>query len=109
RPSVDDPGYPREQRIVMLLRVAVVLSWALLLTLDADAAQPHRAAAWSVLAVSMSYSVLLLLGRARYAWTPPEWSMSLVDSVLTLLACALTGGADTPLVAVLPLIVIAAG
>lgn len=109
RPSLDDPGYPREQRVVVFVRAAVVASWALLLLLDEQAAQPHRAGAWAVLGVSASYATLLVVWRLRDTWAPPGWCISLIDSVLTLTTCGLTGGTDTLVVAVLPLIVIAAG
>jgi signal transduction histidine kinase len=99
---------PREQLIVVIVRVAVVVTWGVMLAADARLGEP-RAWAWALLGVSMVYAVavgwLLLSGH----WMPPTWVITLIDSALTLIGCGLLGGANTLLVAVLPLIVIAAG
>ncbi|HEY4007919.1 MAG TPA: HAMP domain-containing sensor histidine kinase [Pseudonocardia sp.] len=97
-----------EQRVVVFVRAAVVVSWAVLLLSDERIA-PHRAAAWTMLALGTCYSAALIVLRLGHAWAPPSWAISATDSVLTLLGCGLTGGSDSLLVAVLPLIVIAAG
>ena len=111
RPRIDfnNLGDPQEQGVVVLVRVAVVISWALLLAADPLLAQPHRPAAWALLAVGGPYATLLAIWRLRTEWIPPTWTISVVDSVLTLIGCGLTGGAETWLVAVLPLIVLTAG
>jgi signal transduction histidine kinase len=100
---------PREQWVVVLVRIAVVVSWGILFAVDHRLAEPHRAAAWAILGTSAGYAAALTLLRLRDRWVPPAWAISAVDSVLTLIACGLTGGTASPLVAVLPLIVIAAG
>jgi len=111
RPPLDfnNLGDPREQLVVVFVRVGVVLSWGLLMLLDPQFAGTHRGATWSLLAVCAVYSGVLAFWRVRDLYLPPIWAISLADSVLTLVVCALTGGANSPLVAVLPLIVIAAG
>ena len=102
-------GARREQPVVVILRVAVVVSWLLPMVFDPRFAASHRAAAWTLLGVSSVYGTTLLLLRVREAWSPPSWTISVTDSLLTLVGCGLTGGARSQLVAVLPLIVIAAG
>jgi signal transduction histidine kinase len=102
-------GDPREQRVVVLVRVGVVISWAALLVVDQRLAEPHRAAAWALLALSALYAGALAVCRLTERRIPPSWAITVADSVLTLAACALVDGADTWLVAVLPLIVLAAG
>ena len=111
RPPLDfnNLGDPHEQLVVVFVRVGVVLSWGLLMLLDPQFADAHRGATWSLLAVCAVYSGVLTFWRVRDLYLPPVWAISLADSVLTLVGCALTGGANSPLVAVLPLIVIAAG
>ncbi|MDT7563311.1 MAG: hypothetical protein QOG76_1935, partial [Pseudonocardiales bacterium] len=69
----------------------------------------HPITTWTLLAASAAWAALLTFSRLRELRSPPTWAISLVDSALTLVGCALTGGAHTLLVAVLPLIVIAAG
>lgn len=108
-PLIENLREPREQRVVVIVRVAVIISWALLLLLEPRTADPHRAAAWLLVAVGSVYSVLLAVWQRSDMRQPPSWSITLCDSVLTLAACGLTGGTDTLIVAVLPLIVIAAG
>jgi signal transduction histidine kinase len=105
-PTDDGPG---EQRVVVFVRVAVVVSWAALLVGQPGLIAGHRGAAWAVLGVGVVYSGTLTVTRLRAGWSPPGWSISLADSLLTVVACGLTGGRESLLVAVLPLIVIAAG
>lgn len=100
---------PREQRVVVFVRAAVVASWALLLACDGGLGEPHRTAAWVLVGAGAVYGTLLLVLRVRDDWSPPTWAISLTDSLLTLFGCAVAGGPASLLVAVLPLIVIAAG
>jgi hypothetical protein len=111
RPQLDinNLDHPREQRVVVLVRAAVVASWALLLVTDPRLVEPHPVTTWTLLAASAAWATVLTFSRLRELRSPPTWAISLVDSALTLVGCALTGGAHTLLVAVLPLIVIAAG
>ncbi|WP_051341294.1 sensor histidine kinase [Pseudonocardia spinosispora] len=108
-PLIENLREPREQRVVVLVRLAVVVSWALLLILEPQVTETHRVAAWAVLATAAVYSTILAVWQRRDVRPPPSWSITLMDSLLTLLACGFTGGTDTLVVAVLPLIVIAAG
>jgi signal transduction histidine kinase len=100
---------PREQLIVVIVRAAVVVSWAVMLAADERLAQPLRGWAWALLGVSAVYAVSVGWLLLRGHWIPPTWAITLIDSALTLIGCGLLGGANTLLVAVLPLIVIAAG
>ncbi|MDT7600792.1 MAG: hypothetical protein QOK26_2869 [Pseudonocardiales bacterium] len=111
RPQLDinNLDEPREQRVVVFVRAAVVASWALLLLTDPRLVEPHPITTWMLVAASAAWAALLTFSRLRELRSPPTWAISLVDSALTLVGCALTGGAHTLLVAVLPLIVIAAG
>ncbi|HTF53096.1 MAG TPA: hypothetical protein VK735_37090, partial [Pseudonocardia sp.] len=54
RPQLDfnHLGDPREQLIIVLVRTGVVISWAVLMAAEPQLAQPHRPAAWALLAVS---------------------------------------------------------
>ncbi|HEY1967589.1 MAG TPA: HAMP domain-containing sensor histidine kinase [Pseudonocardia sp.] len=99
----------REQRVVVFVRTAVVLSWAIFLLVNTQVPEPRRTAIWALLGLSACYATVLMIWRLGEIWTPPSWSISLTDSLLTLAGCGLLGGSDTLLVAVLPLIVIAAG
>lgn len=99
----------REQWVIVLVRLGVVGTAALFLAFGPQAARAHTGAAAGAVAVAIGYAVLLALWRLR-DWPPlPTWATPLADSVLSLTMCGLTGGADSPLVAILPLVVIAAG
>ncbi|WP_028924947.1 sensor histidine kinase [Pseudonocardia acaciae] len=100
---------PRERLTVVVVRAAVVVTWVVMVAADERLAQPHRPWAWALIGAGAVYSVLMGWLALRGPWAPPAWSVSLADSVFALIACGLLGGAETPLVAALPLIVIAAG
>lgn len=94
---------------MLVVRAAVVVSWILIIVVDPGLGAGHRSAVWLLSAIAVLYAASLLIVRLADIWEPPNWSIPLVDSVLTLAGCALLGGATSLLVAVLPLIVIAAG
>ncbi len=95
-------------RTVVAVRVAVVVSIAVLLAIGPSWARQHIPATAAVLAAAMLYSIALLANpkpevrRTRYART-----ISAVDGVFTLTLIALTGGLHSPVAAVLVLVVIA--
>jgi signal transduction histidine kinase len=99
----------REQRVVLVVRAAVVLSWIVIIVVDPSLGAGHRTAVWVLSGIGVLYAATLLTVRLADVWEPPNWSIPLIDSVLTLAGCALLGGATSLLVAVLPLIVISAG
>lgn len=95
-------------RIVVAVRITVVTSIGVLLLVGPDWVRQHVTVTFVVLAVAMTYSLLLLarprleVRRTRFAWL-----VSAADSILTLVLIALTGGLYSPVVWVLPLVVIA--
>lgn len=101
----DDYGLART---VVAVRAAVVLSIGLLLLIGPNWVRQHTAAAFTVLAAAILYSIVLLLNprpevrRTRYAW-----GVGLVDGVFTLALIAFTGGVHSPVSIVLVLVVIA--
>ncbi|WP_231748720.1 HAMP domain-containing sensor histidine kinase [Mycobacterium sp. M26] len=95
-------------RIVVAVRTAVVASIGVLLLIGPDWVRQHAAIAGAVVAAAMVYSLVLLANphlevrRTRYAWL-----VGAADSLFTLALIALTAGVHSPLVSVLPLVVIA--
>ncbi|MBF6215732.1 HAMP domain-containing histidine kinase [Nocardia puris] len=97
------------ERITSSIRIAVVLSVAALLLLGTDAARRHPIVAWCLVAVAAAYAVavfadpeLELRSRASAA------TITSSDSVLASAIVASTGAAQSPAVAILFLVVVAA-
>jgi signal transduction histidine kinase len=96
-------------RIVVAVRIAVVVSIAVLLVVGPGSVRNHTAAATAVLVAAMVYSLALLwnprpeVRRTRYAWL-----IGIADGSFTLALIGLTGGIHSPVVTVLVLVVIAA-
>lgn len=107
-PTVIDDNDLGVARIVVAVRTAVVASIGVLLLIGPDWVRQHAAIAGAVVAAAMVYSLVLLANphlevrRTRYAWL-----VSAADGLFTLALIALTAGVYTPLVSVLPLVVIA--
>lgn len=94
--------------IVVAIRLGVVTTLgAVAFTLDPAqrASDPVVAGLVSIAAV---YALALAAVRLTGAEGPPARAVTGLDAVLSLLACALTGGAVSLAVAILPLVVIAA-
>lgn len=101
----DDLGMAR---IVVAVRTAVVASIGLLLLIGPDWTRQHVPATVATLVAAMAYSIVLFFNphfevrRTRYAWL-----VSAADSLFTLALIAFTGSLYSPVVTVLPLVVIA--
>jgi signal transduction histidine kinase len=103
----DQPA-KRELPVVISIRLAVVASIGLLLFVEAPVEPERRLLIGVVLAVAGCYALGLLVARLSGWSTPPSWLLTATDGVLALIACSLTGGGNSQVVAVLPLVVIAA-
>ncbi len=106
--AVIDNGDLGMARIVVAVRAAVVASISVLVLVGPDWLRQHVSVTLAVLAGAMVYSLLLLANpqlevrRTRYSWL-----VSAADTAFTLALIVLTGGLYSPLVTVLPLVVIA--
>jgi hypothetical protein len=95
-------------RTVVAVRVAVVISIAVLMAIGPQWVRQHAVATVAVLAAALVYSAVLMaypqleVRRTRYSWL-----VSGFDSAFTLALIALSGGVYSPVVAVLALAVIA--
>lgn len=94
--------------LVLGIRVAVVLSLLVLVFLLDDTERAGFRAIGPLIGVAAAYAGVLLVARLIGLPAPPTWLVSGTDSVLALIACALTGGSQSLAVAVLPIVVIAA-
>ena len=95
-------------RVVVAVRMAVVASVGVLVLVGPAWVRQHVPAAVGILIAATVYAVVLLANpkfearRTRYSW-----AVALADSAITLAWIAFTGGPHSPVVAVLPLVVIA--
>ena len=105
----DTPRAGRDDFTALAIRVGVVLSApALLVTTDAgDQADPRVLV--PLVVVTLLYGFVMLGARLAGLSDPPARLVTAADTLLSLFVCALTGGAYSLFVAVLPLVVIAAG
>lgn len=104
----EPPTTPIE-RVVVAVRVAVVLSIAVLLMFGPDLVRRHLSLAVVLLLVAGGYAYAVVLNprwELRRSWS--AWSITGMDSVLSLLAVATTGAAASPTVTVLVLVVVSA-
>jgi len=95
-------------RVVVAVRMAVVASVGVLVLVGPAWVRQHVPAVVGILIAATVYAVVLLANpkfearRTRYSW-----AVALADSAITLAWIAVTGGPHSPVVAVLPLVVIA--
>ncbi|UOG20899.1 hypothetical protein MTX80_17850 [Gordonia amicalis] len=95
-------------RVVVAVRMAVVASVGVLVLVGPAWVRQHVPAAVGILIAATVYAMVLLANpkfearRTRYSW-----AVALADSAITLAWIAVTGGPHSPVVAVLPLVVIA--
>lgn len=95
-------------RVVVAVRVAVVVSVVGLAALGPEWMRRHPVALTVVLLGALAYSAVLMthprfeVRRTRYGWL-----VSALDATFTLALIGLTGGASSPVVAALALVVIA--
>ncbi|MEJ8280181.1 sensor histidine kinase [Pseudonocardia spirodelae] len=102
------PERTREERQAVVLRLCVVLAAVALLVLRPDLAAQRPAVAAVLIGLTAVYAAALAaisVLRGRLPVRPAV--LTGVDGVLALLACGLTGGVASPMVAALPLVVIA--
>jgi signal transduction histidine kinase len=110
--SVDTDSAPAdlrsmEERTAVVIRLLVVCSVGLALVMGLELA-PGRAALLGALVVAtLGYALALLVAVWRDRHLLPPRLATAIDAVLALLACGLTGGAESVLVAILPLVVMA--
>jgi signal transduction histidine kinase len=109
RRPLDDRDMRRVAQIIVLARIAVVVSIAALVVFGAGRYSAHLVLVSLVLGVAFVYA-LALLGHEqvemRYRRT--AWLITAMDSALALLLLWLTGGIGSPTVAVLVLVVVVA-
>lgn len=95
-------------RTVVAVRVAVVISIGVLLAIGPPWVRQHTAATVAVLGAAMAYAaVLMAYPQLEVRRTGLSWLVTGFDSVFTVALIALSGGVYSPVVAVLPLAVIA--
>ncbi|MFR9804189.1 sensor histidine kinase [Pseudonocardia sp. RS010] len=117
--AVGDPGAPHwdpwsrrsdsaEERAAVVIRAIVVVAVGLALAVGPELARGRPLVVWGIVVGTALYATALVVAE----WA--EWQLpvrpaviTVVDGVLVLVACGLTGGADSIFVAVLPLIAIA--
>ncbi|SPM34795.1 ATPase [Mycobacterium rhizamassiliense] len=95
-------------RVVVAVRVAVVVSIVVLVAIGPEWMRRHTLMLAVVLTAALAYAAVLMahprfeVRRTRYAWL-----VSALDATLTLSLIGQTGGASSPVVSVLALVVIA--
>jgi len=97
-----------EERTVVVLRLVVVVSVAIALAWGPELARGGLVSLAVLVAVALGYALVLAVAEWRRWRLLPPWASTSVDGVLVLVGCGWTGGAETIMVAVLPLVVIAA-
>lgn len=104
-PTIDGYGLAR---VVVAVRVAVVVSIAVLVATGPGWMQRHPLSTAIVLGGALAYAgVLMAYPRFEVRRTRFAWPVSVLDAAFTLTLIGLTGGAGSPVVAVLALAVIA--
>lgn len=107
--AVDEmPERTAEERTAVVLRSLVVAAAALLLVLAPETAGSGIGWAAGLVAAAAVYAVVLLVGGLRGPLPVRPAVLTGVDGVLAVVACGLTGGAQSLMVAALPLVAIAA-
>ncbi|MEQ3550523.1 HAMP domain-containing sensor histidine kinase [Pseudonocardia nematodicida] len=109
-PPVDElPERTAEERTTVGVRLGVVAAAGLLVLTAPDTSRAGPGAAAVLVVLAAGYAVALAVAVARRVRPPVRPSvLTGVDGVLVVLACGLTGGVASLMVAALPLVVIAA-
>jgi signal transduction histidine kinase len=97
-----------EERTAVMIRLVVVASVGLALVLGPELARGRVVPLAVLVAVTFGYALVLAVAEWRGRALAPPRLVTSVDAVLALVVCALTGGADSIMVVILPLVVIAA-
>lgn len=98
----------REDRAAVVIRVVAVAAVGLALALGPQLARGPVAPLAALVVASFGYAVVLAAAEFRDRRMLPPRVATTIDGVLVLVACGLTGGAESIMVALLPLVVIAA-
>lgn len=102
------PERTAEERTAVVLRLCAVVAAAVLVAVRPDSAAGGLAAAVALIAATTVYAlVLVAVAVWRGALPVRPAVLTGVDGVLAVVGCGLTGGVRSPLVAALPLVVIA--
>jgi signal transduction histidine kinase len=106
--TVDADERTMEDRTAVVIRLLVVAGVGLALLLGPELARGRAGLLAVIVAVAMVYALGLAVAERRGSPLLPTWLSTTIDGLLVLLACGLTGGAESIMVAALPLVVIAA-
>ncbi|MCF7553085.1 sensor histidine kinase KdpD [Pseudonocardia sp. WMMC193] len=97
-----------EERAAVVIRAAVVAAVGLALVIGPELARGRPGVVWTIVAGTALYAAALLVTEWAERPLPVRPAvLTVIDGLLVLVACGLTGGADSIFVAVLPLIAIA--
>lgn len=97
-----------EERAAVVIRAAVVAAVGLALVIGPELARGRPGVVWTIVVGTALYAAALLVTEWAERPLPVRPAvLTVIDGVLVLVACGLTGGADSIFVAVLPLIAIA--
>lgn len=105
--AVDERLRSFEERTAVVIRLLVVVAAGAAMLLRPDLARGHDIVLGVVLGVALLYAAALTVGEWRGAPLAPPGILTAVDALLSLVVIALTGGAASIFVAVMPLVVIA--
>ncbi len=105
---VELPERTAEERTAVVLRAAVVAAAAVLLLVAPELAGDRLTVAAVLVAAAAVYAAVLLVGGLRGPLPVKPALLTGVDGLLAVLACGLTGGTQSLMVAALPLVAIAA-
>lgn len=106
--AVEPDERTTEDRTAVVIRLLVVGAVGLALLLGPQLARGRVGLLAGLVAVALGYATALAVAERRQRSLMPTWLSTAIDGVLVLVACALTGGAESIMVAALPLVVIAA-
>ena len=107
---IDGPGAALrslEERTAAVIRLLVVCSVGAVLAVEPGIARARVGLLAALVAATLGYALVLAVAEWRGRRLLPPRLATSIDAVLALLACGLTGGADSVMVAILPLVVIA--
>jgi signal transduction histidine kinase len=96
-----------EERTAVVIRLLVVCSVGLAFVLGPELMRGRQGIVVVLVVASFLYAATLAVNEWLGHRLLPPWLATSIDAVLALVACGLTGGADSIAVAILPLVVIA--
>lgn len=96
-----------EERTAVVIRLLAVGSVGLALAVDPGLARGRASLLGALVLATLGYALVLAVAQWRGRRLAPPRLATSIDAVLAVVGCGLTGGADSVLVAILPLVVIA--